>query len=112
MPRESKLSLNILREFFLGFIKIHILYHAGEEKQGFSGVDLARELKRHGYSISPGTLYPVLHRLQKGGYLIAEKSIIDGRMKIYYRLTRRGEIALEKIKPKIKELVDEVLAES
>ena len=41
------------REFFLGFIKIHILYHASKEP--IFGVEIAEELARHGYSISPGT---------------------------------------------------------
>ena len=53
------------REFFLGFIKIHILYHASKET--IFGVEIAEELARHGYSVSPGTLYPTLHRLEKAG---------------------------------------------
>ena len=53
------------REFSLGFIKIHILYHAARES--IFGVAIARELARHGYNVSPGTLYPVLHRLEKEG---------------------------------------------
>ena len=57
----------MLRGFFLGFIKIHILYHAGKEK--ICGVEIMEELKKHGYKISPGTLYPTLHAIEdsKGG---------------------------------------------
>ena len=54
------------REFFLGFIKIHILYHAS--KEAIYGADIAAELARHGYNISPGTLYPTLHRLTREGF--------------------------------------------
>ena len=53
----------ITRNFFLGFIRLHILYHATQEQ--VFGLDLIRELARHGYSLSPGTLYPMLHGLEK-----------------------------------------------
>ena len=52
----------MIRNIFLGFIRIHILYHASKEE--IFGVEIMRELKRHGYSISPGTLYPILHSLE------------------------------------------------
>jgi DNA-binding PadR family transcriptional regulator len=100
--------LDILREFILGFVKIHILYHAGEG-EGFSGVDMTKELRRHGYSIGPGTLYPTLHRLERGGYLRKEKRVKGGRMRIYYTISPKGRRALASIKPKIGELVTEVL---
>ena len=58
---------NVLKDFFLGFIKIHILYHASREP--IYGVEILEELERHGYRLSPGTLYPTLHRLEKEGYL-------------------------------------------
>ena len=57
----------MLRDFFLGFIKIHILHHAAQEP--VFGLALIRELARHGYDLSPGTLYPVLHGLESAGYL-------------------------------------------
>jgi len=57
----------MLKDFFLGFVKIHILYHASREE--IYGVKILEELARHGYRLSPGTLYPTLHRLTKEGYL-------------------------------------------
>lgn len=33
------------------------------------GLALIAELRRHGYELSPGTLYPVLHQLEGAGYL-------------------------------------------
>lgn len=100
--------MDILREFVLGFVKIHILYHAAEEN-GFCGVDMMKELRRHGYSIGPGTLYPMLHRMEKGGYLKKVKSIEGGRMRIYYTITPKGGQALSGISPKIREVVSEVM---
>ena len=97
------------REFFLGFIKIHILYHASKEP--IFGVEIAEELARHGYSVSPGTLYPVMHRLEKEGYLESSPKVVNGRMRRYYRATAEGKLVLEQSKKKIRELVTEVTEE-
>ena len=97
------------REFFLGFIKIHILYHASKEP--IFGVEIAEELARHGYSISPGTLYPMLHRLEKEGYLKSSSKVVDGRVRKYYQATTQGKLMLEQSKKKIRELVTEVVEE-
>ena len=97
------------REFFLGFIKIHILYHASKEP--IFGVEIAEELARHGYSISPGTLYPVLHRLEKEGYLESSPKVVNGRVRKYYQATAEGKLVLEQSKKKIRELVAEVIEE-
>ena len=97
------------REFFLGFIKIHILYHAAKEP--IFGVEITKELARHGYSISPGTLYPTLHRLAKEGYLESSSRVVNGRVRKYYQATAKGELMLEESKGKIRELVTEVIEE-
>jgi PadR family transcriptional regulator PadR len=98
---------NVVREFFLGFIKIHILHHAGEEP--VYGLALIAELRRHGYELSPGTLYPVLHQLEKAGYLRRLSRVVNGKVRKYYVLTRRGGQALGDARSKIAELVGEVL---
>ena len=97
------------REFFLGFIRIHILYHASKEP--IFGVEIAEELARHGYSISPGTLYPVLHRLENEGYLESSSKVVNGRVRKYYQATAEGKLVLEQSKRKIRELVTEVIEE-
>jgi len=97
------------REFFLGFIKIHILYHASKEP--IFGVEIAKELARHGYSISPGTLYPTLHRLEKEGYLKSSHRVVNGRVRRYYQATAEGKQALEQSEKMIMELVNEVIKE-
>ena len=91
----------------MGFIKIHILHHADEEK--VYGLWLIGELGRHGYDISPGTLYPILHSLEKEKLLESQKETIDGKVRKYYKITREGRKALKAAKIKIKELVDEVM---
>lgn len=97
----------MLREFFLGFIKIHILYHAAQGP--VYGAELAQELARHGYNLSPGTLYPTLHRLHEQGYLARESRVVGGRVRKYYTLTGKGRAALAEARRKIAELVAEVL---
>lgn len=97
----------MIREFFLGFIKIHILYHAAEGP--VYGAEMARELNRHGYDISPGTLYPTLHSLERSGYLSSEERVEAGRRRKYYRITSGGEDALAEARARIRELVEEVL---
>jgi DNA-binding PadR family transcriptional regulator len=95
------------REFFLGFIKIHILFHAAKEP--IFGVAIAKELARHGYDVSPGTLYPVLHRLENEGYLESSSRVVNGRVRRYYQATTVGKQALRRSGNKIRELVTEVL---
>ena len=97
------------REFFLGFVKIHVLYHAAKEP--IFGVEITKELARHGYSISPGTLYPALHRLAKEGYLVSSSKVVNGRVRKYYQATTQGKLVLEESKGKIRELVTEVIEE-
>ncbi len=97
----------IIREIFLGFIKVHILYHASRGR--ICGVEMMEELRRHGYEISPGTLYPTLHLLEREGYLKGETQVVAGRRRRYYRATEKGRRALEEARIKIRELVEEVL---
>lgn len=96
----------MIRDFFLGFIKIHILYHAVHEP--VYGLDLIRELARHGYSLSPGTLYPVLHSLEREGYLHADKQVVNGKVRKYYTATEKGRMALSEAYTKARELMDEI----
>ena len=97
----------MLRDFFLGFVKIHILHHAGEEP--VYGVALIEELRRHGYELSPGTLYPVLHSLEESGYLVRDDRLVGGKVRKYYAISDAGREALHKIRHKIRELTGEVL---
>jgi DNA-binding PadR family transcriptional regulator len=98
---------DMLRQFFLGFIKIHILHHAGEEP--VYGLALIAELRRHGYDLSPGTLYPVLHQLEQAGHLRRLDRVVNGRVRKYYALTAHGGQALGEARAKITELVGEIL---
>jgi len=73
------------------------------------GVELMKELKRHGYQVSPGLVYPMLHSLEKDRYLQRENRTIEGKVRKYYVLTQKGLEMLEEAKQKIRELVEEVM---
>lgn len=97
----------VLWDFFLGFAAIHVLHHAAQEP--IYGTAMMEELRRHGYDVSPGTLYPLLHRLESQGLLQREERNVGGRVRKYYQATDAGRSALESLRPKIAELVGEVL---
>ena len=97
----------ILRDVFLAFVRVHVLHHAARER--IFGVEMMEELKRHGYDISPGTLYPLLHALEECRALVSSQEIVDGKIRKYYRITRSGNALLEELQTKIRILVEEVL---
>ena len=66
----DKLTKTATREILLGFWKAHILHHADEGP--VVGDWILQELRRHGYDISPGTLYPLLARMEGNGWLRSE----------------------------------------
>lgn len=96
----------LFRDLILGFVKIHILYHAGVEP--IYGAWMQDELNRHGYDIGPGTLYPMLHALEKAGYLVVEDRVVEGRVRKYYSLTDAGRSTLSAVREKALELVGEI----
>ena len=101
-------SDTIIRDFFLGFVRIHVLHHAAEEP--VYGLALIEELGRHGYNLSPGTLYPLLRRLEAAGSLRSERRNDEGRIRKYYTATPVGRRVLKKARVRIRELVEEVVS--
>ncbi|MGL5257900.1 MAG: PadR family transcriptional regulator [Proteocatella sp.] len=100
------MQAKILRKFFLGFIQIHILHHA--KKEPFYGVWMIEELKEHGYDMSPGTLYPILHNMESNGLLQKEDRLVDGKIRKYYHITASGDDVLIEAKQKAYELFKEI----
>lgn len=96
----------IMRKFLLGFIHIHILHHA--KKEPFYGSWMIEELKEHGYDISAGTLYPILHSLEKNGVLKVEDKNVEGKIRKYYSITTSGEEVLNEARVKAYELFKEI----
>ena len=97
----------MLRDFFLGFVKIHVLHHAAQGP--VYGLAMLEELRRHGYELSPGTLYPLLHDLEAKGYLVRQERVVGGKVRKYYAASEAGQTALEEVRFRIRELMGEVL---
>lgn len=94
------------RDLYSGLIRLHILYHAVEGP--IFGLEMAQELARHGYQISLGTLYPLLHGLEKKGYLRSAEKRKGRSIRKVYRATPLGKKALEAMKVKVSELFGEL----
>lgn len=97
----------LTRMFFGSFVRLHVLYHAAREP--IFGAEMMEELRRHGYEVGPGTLYPMLHQLEEAGYLASHAEVVRGKQRRYYRATAEGAAALESARSKIRELVREVV---
>jgi len=96
-----------VREFQRGAVRLHILHHAAEQE--IHGAWMTKELAHHGYNISPGTLYPTLHRLEAEGLLSSVQRLVDGRARRLYRVTEAGKRALREDRKALEELAREVL---
>ncbi|MBK9167830.1 MAG: helix-turn-helix transcriptional regulator [Bryobacterales bacterium] len=101
--RQIRTSDPVTREILIGFWKVHILYHAAEGP--IYGQWIAEELRRHGYAISPGTLYPLLRRMEAHGWLRSSDGE-NGRKE--YRLTANGRRTLALLRKHVAELHGEV----
>lgn len=93
-------------EIFAGFIRLHILHHAAEHD--VYGQWMIEELAHHGYTLSPGTLYPMLHAMERKGYLQSRKEPRGRTFRRVYQATDLGREALEVGRAKLRELFQEV----
>jgi DNA-binding PadR family transcriptional regulator len=95
------------RELYSGLIRLHALHHAAQEP--IFGLGMVEELARHGYRISPGTLYPLLHGLEKKGYLLSSERRNGKSLRKVYRATALGRKALAAASIKVHELLRELM---
>jgi DNA-binding PadR family transcriptional regulator len=100
--RYIHLVLKEQRELLFGLIRIHVLAHAAHEP--IFGLAMMKELEHHGYCIGPGTLYPLLHGLERCGLLKSVFKSAGGRQRRIYRITPAGRKALDKARVKVDEL--------
>ena len=107
MSKPSDSSFADDRDLYSGLIRLHVLHHACEE--AIFGLGMIEELARHGYRISPGSLYPLLHGLEKKGYLRSTEQRNGKSLRKVYRATPRGRKALEAARSKVRELFSELI---
>jgi len=96
------------QEFYGSLIRLHILHHAAQAP--VFGLWLMEELRRHGYRIGPGTLYPMLHGLESRGLLRSSQEREGSAARRRYAATAKGRRALERAQGKVKELFGEIFA--
>jgi PadR family transcriptional regulator PadR len=103
---KSKLDIDD-RDLYSGLIRLHVLHHAAEEP--IFGLGMIEELGRHGYRISPGSLYPLLQGLEKKGYLKSNEERNGKSLRRVYRATKLGRRALAASQNKVRELFHELI---
>jgi PadR family transcriptional regulator PadR len=110
-PAPSSTRDPVTREVLLAFWKVHILHHAAERP--IYGQWIAEELSHHGYRISPGTLYPLLRRMESNGWL---KGVVSSGVSPHgrkeYQLTKEGARVLAFLRAQVEELHHEVVEEA
>jgi DNA-binding PadR family transcriptional regulator len=94
------------KDLYSGLIRLHILHHATHEP--VYGLAIIEEFARHGYKLSAGTLYPILHGLERKGYLRSAEEREGKRMRRVYRATAKGRKALGAARGKVRELFGEL----
>ncbi|MGF1496120.1 MAG: PadR family transcriptional regulator [Elainellaceae cyanobacterium] len=94
------------RDLYSGLIRLHILHHAVREP--IFGLGIIAELERHGYKLSPGTIYPILHGLERKGYLVSFEERSGRQLRKLYRATPDGKAALLEAREKVRELFGEL----
>ena len=107
-PKSSLKKVDKL-ELLTGFIRLHVLHHASKEP--LVGFWMMEELRRHGYRLSAGTLYPLLHGLERRGYLRSTPKRAGRRAWREYRATPAGRRALAGAREKLRELFHELIEE-
>jgi DNA-binding PadR family transcriptional regulator len=91
---------------YSGLIRLHVLHHASNEP--IFGLEMIEELARHGYRLSPGTMYPLLHGLENKGLLRSSRTGRRPNSRLVYRATAAGRTALAVAKDKVRELFSEL----
>lgn len=93
-------------DLYGGLIRLHILYHASQGP--VFGFGIIEELGRHGYEMSAGTLYPMLHSMEEAGYLRSRPRVVVGKTRRNYVITAKGRAVLAAAKDKVTELFGEL----
>ena len=95
------------QDLYIGLVRVHVLHHAAKEI--IFGLGMIEELGRHGYRLGPGTMYPLLHSMERRGWLKAHPVVISGKRRKCYAATRAGKAALKEAIGRVKELMDEIV---
>lgn len=96
-----------MREFRTAAIRLHVLHHAAQGE--LHGAWMISELREHGHEVGPGTLYPLLHRMEAAGLLVSRGETVEGRRRRLYAITDPGREVLADCRAALSELSGELL---
>jgi PadR family transcriptional regulator, regulatory protein PadR len=94
------------QELYIGLVRLHVLHHAAEEP--IFGLGIMQELGRHGYRLGPGTIYPLLHGMERRGWLRSGKQLVNSHSRKVYAATAAGRKALAQARKHVRELFEEM----
>ena len=94
------------RDLIGGFVRLHVLHHASSGP--IFGIGIIEKLAFHGYVLSPGTLYPILHGLERDGFLHSRAEVVGKKRRRVYQVTAEGRKTLILSKVRLWELFKEV----
>src|ERR1019366_5589249 len=94
------------RNLYSGLIRLHILHHAAEKP--LYGIWIAEELAHHEYKLSAGTLYPILHGLERKGYLRSHEERNGKVARRVYEMTPLGRKVLRIARKRVQKLFGEM----
>jgi PadR family transcriptional regulator PadR len=97
----------IYQAFWQGLVRLVVLHQATQGP--IYGGRLSKLLREQGYGISPGSLYPLLHLLEKAGFLVSRLKVYRGRVRKYYEITPQGRACLNEVRREVADLVREVI---
>lgn len=97
------------QDLYIGLVRLHVLHHASEEP--IFGLGMMQELGRHGYRLGAGTMYPLLHGMERRGWLRSDERLVDGHKRRVYVATAAGRRALAKARKQVQELYEEMCGE-
>lgn len=106
LNRRKTRQHEVHQTLYSGLIRLHVLHHACEGP--IYGLWMIEELSRHGYKLSAGTLYPLLHRMERKGLLRSSEEKNGKTSRRLYAATPIGKNALRQAKKRVKELFGEL----
>jgi DNA-binding PadR family transcriptional regulator len=105
MTQHEEILDNLIQELRRGSLVLFVLSQMDQKQYGYS---LLQNFTGRGMSIEPGTLYPLMRRLEKQGLLDSQWDTEGGRPRKYYTLSADGFRVLEKMKAEWKQLVQQM----
>jgi PadR family transcriptional regulator, regulatory protein PadR len=92
----------------IGLVRLHVLHHAAEKP--IFGLGMIEELSGRGYRLGPGTIYPLLHGMERRGWLRSKETWVSGHRRKVYAATSAGRRALAQARHQVRELFEEMCA--